>query len=106
MDGLGDAAVLALSDRIVGVAREERPNRSLSITVRRTGGRSVTVEASDPIGSPEKPLNDAQFEAKFRDCARNARRPLPEASINAALATIARLESLADARELLTPFAD
>ncbi len=106
VDGLGDAAVLALSDRIVGVAREERPKRSLSITVRRTGGRSVTVEAADPIGSPQKPLSDAQFEAKFRDCARNARRPLPEASVEAALATIARLERLTDARELLTPFAD
>ena len=105
VDGLGDAAVLALSDRIAGVAREGRPKRSLSITVRRTDGRSVTIEATDPIGSPQKPLSDAQFEAKFRDCAHNAVRPLPDASIDAALATIARLETLADARDLLTPFA-
>jgi len=33
-------------------------------------GRSVTVEAGDPIDPPRKPLTDAQFEAKFRDCAR------------------------------------
>ena len=46
------------------VARDGRPRRSLSITVRRTNGRSVTVEAIDPIGSPEKPLSDAQFGAK------------------------------------------
>ena len=105
VDGLGDAAVLALSDRIVGVARDGRPRRSLSIMVRRTDGRSVTVEATDPIGSPQKPLSDAQFEAKFRDCARNALRPPPDASVDAALAAIARLERLADARELLTPFA-
>jgi hypothetical protein len=31
----------------------------------------VTVEASDPIGSPEKPLTNARLEAKFRDCADN-----------------------------------
>jgi 2-methylcitrate dehydratase PrpD len=105
VDGLGDAAVLALSDRITGVARDGRPKRSLSITVRRTDGRSVTIEAADPIGSPQKPLSDAQFEAKFRDCARNARRPLSEASVDAALMGIARLESLTDARELLGPFA-
>jgi 2-methylcitrate dehydratase PrpD len=105
VDGLGDASVLALSDRIMGVAREGRPKGSLSITVRRTDRRSVTVEATDPIGSPEKPLSDAQFEAKFRDCARNAARPLPDASVDAALAAIGRLEMLADARELLTPFA-
>ena len=73
--------------------------------MRRTDGRSVTVEATDPIGSPQKPLSDAQFEAKFRDCARNAVRPLSDASVDAALATIARLETLTDARELLAPFA-
>ena len=72
VDGLGDPAVLALSDRIAGVAREGRTKGSLSITVQRTDGRTVTIEATDPIGSPEKPLSDAQFEAKFRDCARNA----------------------------------
>jgi 2-methylcitrate dehydratase PrpD len=105
VDGLGDAAVLALSDRITGVAREGLPKGSLSITVQRTDGRSVTVEASDPTGSPEKPLTDAQLEAKFRDCARNARQPLPDASVDAALAAIGRLETLPDARELMTLFA-
>ena len=103
--GLGDASVLALADRIAGVARDGRPKGSMSITVQRTQGRSVTVEATDPTGSPEKPLSDAQFEAKFRDCARNAVRSLPQASVDAALAMIAQLETLADARELLTPFA-
>jgi 2-methylcitrate dehydratase PrpD len=105
VDGLGDAAVLALADRIAGVARDGRPKRSLSITVQRTDGRSVTVEASDPIGSPEKPLTEAQLEAKFRDCAHNAVRPLTRASVDATLAAIARLEALPDARQLTAPFA-
>jgi 2-methylcitrate dehydratase PrpD len=105
VDGLGDAAVLALSDRIAGVARDSRAKGSLSITVRRTDGRSVTIEASDPIGSPGKPLAKAQFEAKFRDCARNAARPLSGATVDAALAAIGQLEMLPDARELMTPFA-
>src|SRR4051812_14309809 len=85
VDGLGDPAVLALSDRIAGAARENRPKGSLAITVQRTDGRSITVEAIDPIGSPQKPLTQAQFEEKFRDCARHAMRPLPEESVNAVL---------------------
>ena len=105
VDGLGDAAVLALSDRIAGVARDDRPTRSLSITVQRTDGRAVTIEATDPIGSPEKPLTEAQFAAKFRDCARNAVQPLADTSVDGVLATIRRLETLADSRELMTPFA-
>jgi 2-methylcitrate dehydratase PrpD len=104
--GLGDAAVLALSDRIVGIAREGRPSRSLSISVTRRDGRSVTIEAVDPVGSPQRPLSDAQLAAKFRDCAGNARHPLPEAAIDASLAMIGQLEALPDASQLLAPFAE
>jgi 2-methylcitrate dehydratase PrpD len=103
--GLGDASVRSLSDRIVGVARDHRPRGSLSIKVKRTDGRSVTIEATDPIGSPEKPLTNAQLEAKFRDCARNAVRPLSDVSVDGLLAAIGRLERLPDARELLTAVA-
>jgi 2-methylcitrate dehydratase PrpD len=105
VDGLGDPAVLALSDRIAGVARQERMKGSLNIRVQRTDGRTVTIEATDPIGSPEKPLGDVQLKAKFRDCAHNARRPLSDPSVDAALRAIERLEELPDARELMTPFA-
>jgi 2-methylcitrate dehydratase PrpD len=105
VDGLGDAAVLALSDRIAGVARDGRAKGTLSITVQRTDGRAVTIEAEDPIGSPEKPLTQAQLAAKFRDCARNAVQPLAEASVDGVLVAIGRLETLPDSRELMTPFA-
>lgn len=106
VDGLGDAAVLALSDRIAGVVDEGRPKRLPRITVQRTDGRSAAIEASDPIGSPQRPLSEAQFEAKFRDCARNAVRPLSNASVDAALKAITRLETVADARALLAHFAE
>jgi 2-methylcitrate dehydratase PrpD len=105
VDGLGDAPVLALADRIVGVSRDGRPKGSLSIMVQRTDGRSVAIEATDPIGSPRKPLTEAEFEAKFRDCAGNAVRPLPDASVDAVLTDIQRLQTLPDARELIAAFA-
>ena len=105
VDGLGDTAVLALSDRVTGVARESRKKGSLSITLSRTDGRAATIEAVDPIGSPQKPLTDAQFAAKFRDCARNAVRPLSDDKIGNALTMIDRLEALTDARELMAAFA-
>jgi len=105
VDGLGDGSVLALADRVAGVAQDSRPKGALSITVQRTDGRSVTVEASDPIGSPGKPLTESQFEAKFRDCARNAMAPLTDASVDAVLAAIGRLETLPNAQELIAPFA-
>ena len=104
VDGLGTPSVLALSDRITGVACASRGKGSLSITAERTDGRSVTIEASDPIGSPQKPLSDAQFEAKFRDCAGNAVRPLAGSQVDAVLAVIKRLEAVANAQDLMAPF--
>jgi 2-methylcitrate dehydratase PrpD len=74
--------------------------------VKRTDGRSVTVEATDPIGSPEKPLTSVQLEAKFRDCARNAVQPMSHQSLDGLLAAIRRLETLSDARVVMTAFAD
>jgi 2-methylcitrate dehydratase PrpD len=104
VEGLGDAAVLDLADRIAGVAQDGRPKGSLTIRVQTTDGRSVAVDAIDPIGSPQKPLTKAQCEAKFRDCARNAMPPLSDVNVAAVLATVERLETLPDARELMTPF--
>jgi hypothetical protein len=43
-------------------------------------------------------LGDAHLEAKLRDGARNAAQPLSDASVDAALAAIGRLETLPDAR--------
>lgn len=103
--GLGSPAVLALAERITGEPRAERPRGSLAITVQRRDGRSVTIEATDPLGSPAKPLGEAQLAAKFRDNAANARRPLPPAVVEETLARLAALESLADVRALAAPFA-
>jgi hypothetical protein len=49
-------------------------------------------------------LGDAQLEAKLRDCARNAAQALSDASVDAALAAVGRLETVPDARAM-TPFA-
>jgi 2-methylcitrate dehydratase PrpD len=105
VDRLGTPPVLALSDRIAGNARADRGKGSLSIRVETTDGRAVSVETSGPIGSPGKPLTQAQFEAKFRDCARNALRAPSAEGVDALLTTIGRLEALPDVRELLTALA-
>jgi hypothetical protein len=50
-------------------------------------------------------LNQNGLEAKFRDCARNAVRPLSDASVDGLLAAIGRLETFPDARELMAAVA-
>lgn len=102
--GLGTPEVLALADRIEGEPVPGRPKGWLSVTVRSVDGRAVTVEASGPTGSPEKPLSAAQSEAKFRDNAANAVRGMPAADVDAVLGMLRRLEELPDARALIDLF--
>jgi 2-methylcitrate dehydratase PrpD len=87
-----------------GVGGAHREERSASL-VQRTDGRSITVETTDPIGSLEKPLTSVQLEAKFRDCTRNAVRPLAHARVDELLAAVGGLETSSDARELMTAVA-
>jgi 2-methylcitrate dehydratase PrpD len=102
--GLGSPDVLALADRIEGKPRTDKPKSWLSITVRHRDGRVVTIEATDPIGSPGKPLSADRSAAKFRDNARNAVRALPDGDIERALEIVDGLEAFSDIRLLTAPF--
>ncbi len=107
--GIADVAthnhpdVLALSDRIEG-RPVEAPKGTWSITLHHCDGREVTIGATDPIGSPTRPLSAAQCEAKFLDNAANARSPLDKDAVRRTLQALAALPDLPDARALLDPF--
>ncbi len=103
--GLGTPEVLALSDRIDGIVATDRPKGWLCVTVRHRDGRTARIEASDPIGSPDKPLSAEQCAAKFRDNAANAVRPLSQAVVTQALERLTALDALSDIRVLSDPFA-
>jgi 2-methylcitrate dehydratase PrpD len=104
--GLGDAATLALSDRIVGeVVPGDKPRGWVALTVRLSDGRAIRIESTDPVGSPEKPLGADLLRAKFRDNAANARRPIETADVEAALTALERLEELDDVGSLTRMFA-
>ena len=88
--GIDDAAVLALADRIEG--RAVAGTAGVSVTLE--DGRSATVAAGAPLGSPENRLSGAQLEAKFADCARNAVRPIADDTIGRAVQMFRTLETV------------
>jgi 2-methylcitrate dehydratase PrpD len=103
---LGDKPTLALADRIGGeTVTGRKPRGWLTLRVRLTDGRTLSVETSDPIGSPEKPLSAALMRAKFQDCAANASRPIAAADVAEALDVLERLEDVEDVRVLTRMFA-
>src|SRR5262249_40689997 len=87
-----DAQVLALSKRVQGKIREDAPEGWAQVYVRRVDGRAASLETTSPSGSPEKPLSDAQLEAKFRDCAAHSVRPIPQEVVERAFTRLAEPE--------------
>jgi 2-methylcitrate dehydratase PrpD len=102
--GVNDSQVLALSDRIQGTVREDAPAGWAQITVRRADGLAASQETTNPSGSPEKPLSDAQLQAKFRDCAAHAVKPIPKEAVEQAVQLIYHLDDIPDATTLVRLF--
>jgi 2-methylcitrate dehydratase PrpD len=108
--GIGDVsrvdhpAVLALADRMQAHVDPEASPGWSRLMVRLADGRVATVETTLPSGSPANPLSDAQLEAKFRDCAAHAARPLPGETIDRALDLLRHLDEAADATALVRLF--
>ncbi len=99
-----DPAVLDLAARVTGAPGEGKRGWG-RVTVRMEDGRSETVETKAALGSPANPLSPAQQEAKFRDCAANAVRPIAPDTISRALAILSRLEEVPRLAELIGLFA-
>jgi 2-methylcitrate dehydratase PrpD len=103
--GVDDQQVLVLSDRIHGAIRADAAPTWAQITVRRADGRTASLETTSPSGSPQKPLSDAQLQAKFRDCAAHGVQPIAVEVVERAIQFIQQLEEATDATELVRLFA-
>jgi 2-methylcitrate dehydratase PrpD len=103
-DRLSDPAVLALAARSRFVADPGatlRDAASGALTLVLTSGETLTRRVLHPKGSPENPIDEAQIRLKFDDCARRARRPLPDADIDLLGATILGLDRVAKPATIL-----
>jgi hypothetical protein len=67
----------------------------------RADGRAASLETTSPSGSPQKPLSDAQLQAKFRDCAAHAVRPIAAEVVERAIKFIQQLEEATDVTDLV-----
>jgi 2-methylcitrate dehydratase PrpD len=102
---VADPQVLALSEHIQGAIHEDAPANWARLEVRRVDGRAASLETTGPSGSPEKPLSDAQLQAKFRDCAAHAARPIAPEVVARAMQCIEHLDDVAEVTTLIRLFA-
>ena len=61
---------------------------------------TFTKKIEYALGHPSNPISAEALAQKFRDCAAHSVRPLSEQRISDLIATVGRLETLSDVREL------
>ncbi len=100
-----DASLLAVAARVEVVGDPEMRTDSVvgrtRLEARIGRGDHWSRECNAPSGSPDRPPSQGQLRTKLEACAARARRPLGGAAQDELCARIARLETLADVRELL-----
>ncbi|MDB5416070.1 MAG: hypothetical protein JWR10_4405 [Rubritepida sp.] len=67
MPAVTDPALVAFRAKVTAKLDESMPRGAASVTVRLADGREFRKTVTTPRGSLEKPMSDAELEAKFRD---------------------------------------
>ncbi|MBI2771437.1 MAG: MmgE/PrpD family protein [Burkholderiales bacterium] len=94
---VNDPQVVALRNKVNAIVDDSIDEAAVDATAVLTDGRMVHVRVDHAIGSLERPLSDAQLEAKFNALVVSQ---LGEAKARAITAACWRLAALADVREL------
>jgi 2-methylcitrate dehydratase PrpD len=102
-DGRVNSNVLAMAGRVRHQPVPEESKTSLIPTVEvHTKDGSVFSRAEEfPLGDNENPMSQAQIEAKFRDCVSFSDRPIPKENVDRVIDLVAKLDTLADATEII-----
>ncbi len=89
-----DPRVIALRDRVTAAVDNKVREDEAFVAIALKGGGNLTKHVAHAVGSLERPMSDADLEAKFRNLARGI---LPDAQIEKLIDTCRRLADLKDA---------
>jgi len=98
-----DSQVLALTSGVVFELQPEWDHAPVSggLRIRMRDGRQLEAEVTEPLGSPARPLADAQLVDKFVDCLGRSMRPVAPSAARQLAARILAMEQEPDAGVLL-----
>lgn len=110
-EGLRDAAVLSMADRVsyrertdAGPPRGSSSKASIgktAVEITTRDGRVLLSEPDGVPGDPQHPVDWRLLETKFRDCVSFSRIPLSVKKVDAAIERIRNLEQLGDVSEII-----
>ncbi|WP_084151084.1 MmgE/PrpD family protein [Azohydromonas australica] len=106
-EGLQRADILDLASRVkpyvdADIDRDwHRFVTPAKVSIQFRDGQTIEGRVDYPKGHPKNAMTDAEFATKSRDCATFAARELPADTADRLIATVGRLESVADISEVL-----
>ena len=106
-EGLTRKDILELASRVRPYVDEEidrdwsRFVTPARVIVQFRDGEQIEVRVDYPKGHPRNPMTDGEFATKTKDCAAFAARALPQETAERLVATVRKLEALADVSELV-----
>ena len=104
VEAIKNKKVLNISGRVTGVLDPAMSRHGVGpgrVKITMQDGTEYLEEVAHCLGSVERPMTFDDCAAKFRACAAGAIRPLPPGTIDRIIGLIGRLESLADATEII-----
>lgn len=106
-ENLEDPKVLEVAKKVTyelderaEVADFLKPYHDRLLEVRMHDGRSLVKGGEVLYGHPQNPMSDADIVAKFKDCARYAKKPLSDEKINYLIENILKLETVKNIKEI------
>jgi 2-methylcitrate dehydratase PrpD len=108
-EGLRDARVLAMADRVTYRDEPNVPlpvggNSTLSrptVEIRLKDGRVFSRQVKGVPGDPHNPVTLEMIEAKFRDCIAFSASPLAQTNVERVIALVRDLENVPDVAEIM-----
>jgi 2-methylcitrate dehydratase PrpD len=94
--GLVQAEALSLANRSSYTLDAGLAPHAGIVEVVTNNNEHISERVNIPLGHPQRPLSDSQIEAKFRDCAAHAPRPIAPGNLDAVIELIAHLEEVGD----------
>jgi 2-methylcitrate dehydratase PrpD len=94
-----DPNVLALARRVTPTSNRDWGTQHAThgaLSIELVDGRVLSGATAEPLGSPARPMSDADLIGKFVDCCAHAARPLSAGEAEAAAARILAIDELQD----------
>lgn len=99
-ENLNDARVLELAKKVKFVLESERGSFSSQEEIKTKGGKVYKTNVNFLRGSIENPLSTEELIAKFKDCARYAKKPLSAEKMDRLINSILNLEKVKNMSEI------